>query len=549
MKNNPEIKTPADLKKRGAGRFSGYDYLAAILIFSALVLQGLITIHQIGISDDEPYYFLKAKDYFSWFSSLGKSGAFSRDTLMRTFGPNLKSDTHPTLFKLTGAVSYGLLKTRLGGFWAYRMNAVIMFGLLLAMIYLCASRAWGRAAGIASVLCTAFMPRVFINCHLATTEAALCLFWFSAAWMFEAGTRRKSLIPLAGVCYGLLMSAKFTGFLLPIPLIIWAFVYRRKNLALLCASLFIIGTAVFFLLQPYLWGNLARGFYGFILMSITRKEWIPILVQFLGKNYRASPPWYYAPFMVLITVPPATLGLFFLGTIKALGARLADQFSGFCLINFLFLIVMTMSPNAPLYDGVRLFLPAFVFLGLIAGNGFDMTVRWFVNLSRSKIPAAPLLRYPRLPGTALALLLALGVTVPLIRVYPYGLEYYNSLIGGAKGAAKLGMETAYWWSALNEKALARLNQELPANAWIRFFPPNPYLPSLYKELNLLRGDLRTTQGQDFDYLLILSRPRPNFFPYFYDLGVSQSRLKPLDSQELDGVPLWVLYKDLNDSDY
>jgi len=544
MNDNPEAGMPsaASSAKCGARTRERRDYVIAILIFLAVVVQGFFTIHRVGISWDEPYYFVRAKNYLSWFSRLGQAGSFSRKTLSRTFGFEPKRDDHPPLTKLLSGLTLSLLRERAGDFWAFRMSSPLLFGILLALIFLRAASAWGRAAGIASALCVLFLPRLFIEGHISATEMPLCFFWFLGVWSFESAARRRALIPLAGICCGLAMSVKFTGFLLPLPLFAWALLYARKNLALLLVSLLVLGPLCFCLLDPGLWHSPWTGFFEFVSLSLSRKSWNPHWVLFLGKIYQFSPPWYYAPFMVLVTVPAFSLALFCWGAAQSLANRLKDELAGSCLVQFVFLIAMTMLPNAPMFDGVRLFIPAFVFLGMIAGKGFAGAVNWLVSQAQERRFVIPLLRRPRILGTITALLLALGITLPLVRVYPYGLEYYNELIGGISGARKRGMETTYWWTVLKPSDLARVNKILPEGASLRFFPMDPDLWNLYQELGLLRQEIRVSSGNDFDYILILSRPYWNYAGIFRFLNIPQPQLKPLAYQMLDEVPLWALYQ-------
>lgn len=544
MNDRPEAETPTSCSsiKFEVHNRSRWDYVIALLIFVAVSVQGFFTIHQVGISWDEPYYFIRAKNYLAWFSRLGEAGSFSRETLSRTFGFEPKRDDHPPLTKLLSGLPLILLRERVGDFWAFRMSSPILFGVMLGLIFLRTAWAWGRVAAIASVVCVFSLPRLFVEGHISATEMPLCFFWFLSVWSFEAAARRRALIPLAGVCYGLAMSVKFTGFLLPLPLLAWALLYERKNLALILVSLLLLGPLVFCLLDPGLWHSPWSGFLEFVRLSLSRRSWNPRWVLFLGKIHQFSPPWYYAPFMVLVTVPVFTLALFFLGTAQAIANRLKDELAGSCLIHFLFLTAMTMPSNAPMFDGVRLFIPAFLFLGMIAGKGFAGALNWLVSQAQERHFIIPLLRRPRILGTITAFLLALGITLPLFRIYPYGLEYYNELIGGVSGARRLGMETTYWWTVLKPSDLARVNKILPEGVSLRFFPMDPDLWKLYQEMGLLRKDIRVSTGTDFDYILILSRPYWNYAGIFRFLNIPQPKLKPLAYEMLDEVPLWVLYQ-------
>jgi len=519
-----------------ANKFKLPDYLIAALILGVVLVESPETVQKIGPSWDEPVYFHSVKNYAAWFKSIGQGNAFNRYTLESVFDLGLLTDCSPTLPKLLATITYSTFKNQLGEFRAFRAYAPILFGILLALIYLRVTSRWGRMAGIASVICVFFMPRVFNDGHIGATETPLCFFWFLTAILFEASFKRRWLMPLAGISYGLAMSVKFTGFVLPIPLLAWAWIYHRKKMFYPTLFLFLIGPLVFFLLEPSMWDDPIVDLLEFVRISAFRQGKVLVPVLFLGRYYEFSAPFYYAPFMVLVTTPVLTLFLFLLGLIRTALNRFQDQLAISLIIHSSFFILMMMTPNAPNYDGVRLFLPALIFLGILSGYGFaGVTERLEQILGRLKINH----RLTRISSLVILLIVS---AYPLLKVYPYGLEYYNQLIGGVAGARHHGMETTYWWTVVNPDALKRINRALPSNASLVCWPTRANICELYQELGLLRKDLKITKRKDFDYLLVLSRPYWNFQPFFAFLGIPQSELEIIASQELDGVPLWVLYR-------
>ncbi len=535
------MESHADLRAaEGPGRkIRRVDCLVAALMFVGVVLQGLPTMHRIGISWDEPFYFQTAKGYVTWVGSLGRAGSFSAEQLDRTFGLQPLKNDHPTLTKIISAFTWIALKDRLGDFWAYRSSGPLLFALLLAALYLHLARSWGRVAALSAAFLLFTMPRFYTDSHIAATDAPLCLFWFLAVATFERACERRGSWPLTGLAYGLCMSVKFTGFLLPLPLLAWGLVYRRREMLRPALGL-LLGPLVFLFLQPAMWHHPLTGIADFVRMSVTREQWNPHWVLFLGKIFNFSGPWYYAPFLTLVTVPEVTMLLSLLGAIRAFRDRLRDALAGSSLIHFSFFLLLTMSPGAPLFDGVRLFLPAFVFLAMLAGFGLDGVVK---DLNEKALSWPGQLRHrSRAVGLALAGVLMLLAALPLVRAYPYGLEYYNRFVGGVRGARKAGLETTYWWTAVNEEHLARINQLLPFQSKLRFFPMDANLHELYQSLGLLRKDIIVTEGNDFDYVLILSRPFWNYARIFQLLALQQPRLIVVDSLVRDSVPFWVLYR-------
>jgi len=517
-------------------KLTGADCLIAALIFLAIIIEGLHTMRMIGPSWDEPVYFHLANSYLGWLKNLG-AASLSADALERVFGISVQN--YSTAFThFLGAFTMVAFRDLLGEFRAYRIYALILFGLLMALVYLRAKLSWGRSAAAASVLFVLFMPRLFSEGHIGATESPLCFFWFLTVVVFEAAFKKKYFAPLAGVCFGLAMSVKFTGFLLAAPLLAWGLVYRPKKILFPTLCLFLLGPLVFVLLQPSCWHHPVDGLVNFITLSVSREQYTGYVpVVFLGKYYKFSAPWFYAPFMVLVTVPVFGLLMFALGFFRLVANRFKDSLALAAAIHFLFFMVLVMSPNAPTYDGVRLFIPALVFLGLIAGYGFD-GARVFLARKLERLGFLE-----RQSGKTLALLiLAVILSVVFLKNYPFGLEYYNGLIGGAKGARARGMETTYWWTVVNEDALSEINAKLPADSLLLCWPTRARICEFYQELGLLKKEVKITYQTDFDYLLMLSRPYWDYQPFFDSIGVDRRELTVEAESTLDGVPLWVLYK-------
>lgn len=532
---NSGSASAGDAERRGRRT----DRLVAALLFLAVLLQGGVAIRQVGISWDEPDYYRTAKEYVTWAENLSSAASFTSENLQATFGFRPHKNDHPTLAKIVSALTYVSLKGPLGEFWAYRFSGPLLFAVLLSVLYLRLARSWSRPAALASVMFLATMPHFYTHSHIAATDAPLSVFWLLAVVAFERSTERRGLWPLAGLAYGLCMSVKFTGFLLPLPLLAWGLLYRRRYLLRPALGL-LIGPAVFLLLQPAMWHHPLSGIVDFVRMSASREQWNPHWVLFLGRIYDFSGPWYYAPFLIVATVPESTLLLSIVGVLRSIRERFKDSVAGSSLIHFGFFMAITMAPAAPTFDGDRLFLPAVVFLALLAGYGLEGVVR---DIGRLRVGGTgPLRRHTRLLGPAVAVVSLFLAAVPLFQVYPYGLEYYSSLVGGVKGARMAGLETTYWWTALTERHLTRINQLLPPKARLRFVPMDPDLHQLYASLGLLRKDIQVVEGNDFDYAVVLSRPYWNYARLFEELGVPRSRLNVVGALARDQVPFWVLYR-------
>src|SRR5207237_6228702 len=88
----------------------------------------------------------------------------------------------------------------------------------------------------------------------------------------------------------------------------------------------------------------------------------------------------------------------------------------------------------------RLFLLVFPLWAVLIGRGFAAAWAW------ACARGAGWLRWG-----LLAALLAQGYGV--VALHPFGLSYYNLLVGGLPGAERLGLELTYWGDAVDRTLL------------------------------------------------------------------------------------------------
>ncbi len=52
----------------------------------------------------------------------------------------------------------------------------------------------------------------------------------------------------------------------------------------------------------------------------------------------------------------------------------------------------------------------------------------------------------------------IGQGIGVVWMHPFGLSYYNAMVGGLPGARALGLELTYWSDAIDDVLLDRLAQ-------------------------------------------------------------------------------------------
>jgi hypothetical protein len=147
-------------------------------------------------------------------------------------------------------------------------------------------------------------------------------------------------------------------------------------------------------------------------------------------------------------------------------------------------------PGVPPHDGIRLFLPSFIFLAAIAGIGGAMVLgqlkrRW----------AWPLVG-----------LMYIGSLSSLVWYAPQWLSYYNLLIGGLPGATATGMEPTYYWDALDRPTLAWLDQNTPADAKVAFGYPSEENLRLLRQWGVFRFEYRQEAPGSYHWYVLQRRP-------------------------------------------
>jgi hypothetical protein len=150
---------------------------------------------------------------------------------------------------------------------------------------------------------------------------------------------------------------------------------------------------------------------------------------FLGHAVADPGPFFY-PTAVMYRLAPLTLaGLVSLGVL--LPPRSLRQPT---LLLLLFVFVYRAFLSVGGIKGDRYTIPAFPSLDLLAGLGLWTLGLWLAPMVSARGITA---RTRRLLPAGAILLLTVGQSLPLARVSPYALAYYNPIVGGGPAAARV----------------------------------------------------------------------------------------------------------------
>ena len=516
-----------------------YYSLAAGL---AALLLVTVTINDIGVTTDEPHYYDSCRQQIAWFKealadfTAGQwSVPFEPAVLDRYWSFELLYNVHPPFYKLCSSLTLVLFERWLGPMGAYRLAPAILFSILIGLLFLTVGGRYGVWAGFWAAASFFLMPRIFGHAHIGATDMPLTVLWFASAVSFHRALESRPWALGFAVIYGLALATKFTALVIPLPLAVYILLSGRFRQAAWPVGLtLVVSPLVMVGLNPQWWQHTLERLSLYVANSATRSEYLQIPTYYLGKTYSFYLPWHHCLFYTLITVPPVVLSAFIYGFWRTARNPLSDRWATHMLLHWLALVLVMLLPSSPGHDGVRLFLPAFAFLAVISAKGFyhfsQESLPRILSLTGLDSPAA------RNWAPALVLLAAmLPSSIVLARQHPYELEYYNSLAGGMRGAAKLGMETTYWWDAINSEGYAVINNALPDSAAV--FTLNNWQYRYLQRLGKVRPDLVFRKSK-FSHILLDCRQ--GLFNEEHWLLYKRGR--PLAELKKSGVKLFIIYE-------
>lgn len=541
-----------ELNDPAADRRRRLRHLApAALIFVAAMTVLMATDNLYGFTYDEPIYTAKSGAVVEWLSllSLRPADALSPRALAIYWHGK---DQHPGCYKLLTALCASTIG-RLGSPASqFRAGTNLLCALCLAAVYLFIAGLWGRAAGAYGVGALLCMPRVFAHCHLTALDAPIMATSFItviAVWQAcvvkDDGSARASRrawlwAVAAGALWGMALGTKLNSVVIPLIVLPWVFVFARRRLWRLLVSFAVVGPLVFFITWPWLWDDTWSRLGAYIMFHW--QHW-QISVMYFGRVYTVA-PWHYPLVMTAITLPPVTLVLALVGGMRVAQVWRVQRSPGqadaraaamaLVLLGLVMNLVPNCLPSTPKYGGVRLFLPIFPYIAVLAAVGLRAVLDWVVvDKLRGHGDKG------RLGKQVTALVVALALAGPikaLGRFVPYHLSYYNCFIGGLPGATRAGMEPTYWGESYRYAASWLIPNARPGSTvWVE---PQGY-ESTFRlfELGQRRPDLLFSTGlegfETADYAV--TQNKATEFTIITHRLVAERR--PVYSDGIDGVPI------------
>jgi len=553
-------------------RVRAWDYGVALLLIGAHLALLMATM-DIGFTRDEGFYFRAGEEYNGWFEELDSNRAagraeesFTREGIDRHWSGNPE---HPVLMKTLFGLSWDLFSQEsdtMSGATAFRFPTAIFAALLSGLLFLFVIEAFGsRLAALFAVGALLFMPRYFFHSHLACFDAPMSTVWFAVIFAYWKSFYSRTWSVLAGVLFGVALITKLNAFFIPFALVgHWAIagwrdfategkgVARRFRLPRIPAAFFwmaTLGPLIFYLGWPRHWYDTFQRITWYFARHLQHEHYY---VQYFGEAL-VRPPFtvWFPVVMTLVTVPVITLLASAMGAGKVARDALAGRrgtgdakrdlrgTGTLIAINIIWPMLIISRPDTPVFGGTKHWMQAMPFLAALAGVGvvaaFDTLWRRDSRRKLARTAAA---------GTFALLLLAPAVHATLA-VHPHGTAYYNSLIGGVRGAADARMMRQFWGYS-NRDGLEYLNEVAPENARIYSHNANGDAMRQYRRDGLMREDIREWGDMNrVDYLMynhqraFLSVPGPP--GSLRSIWEAAQTTNPARVWSVDGVPVFSLY--------
>jgi hypothetical protein len=487
----------------------------------------LVTAKDVGFSRDEGFYFTAARLYQGWFDVLADAPAQALDSKIITRFWEYNCE-HPALMKTAFGFSERILHEKLGWMSAatsLRLPGMLTGALAIYLLYVFGSFAFGAREGLFAALAFALIPQPFYHAHLCCFDTAITAFWLLVVYLYWRSLSSTRFGIAAGAAFGFALCVKLNALFLPFIiglhylLLLW---WRRRRRAAgaavgpapkpwAFASGAILAPIIFFAHWPWLWFDTAAHLGMYLGFHAGHPHYN---TAYFGENIVGAPtPMSYPFVLTLFTIPTVTIALFLAGAFirarhhltggwtRLLAERSApvgppsrDGLDLLILIAGLFPILLIALPTTPKFGGTKHWMPAMPFIALLAG----------VGAARLADVAASLVRRPprRLVVAAVLALLLLPPLQQTATSHPFGLAFYVPLVGGAPGAASLGMLRQFW-GYTTQGVAPFLNARVPKNGRVWFHDTAPPSVAMFKEQGIVRRDIRSAnRPEEADYSIL-----------------------------------------------
>ncbi len=318
-----------------------------------------------------------------------------------------------------------------------RLVSIILGSLSVIFVVLLGWKYFSPFVGIVGGLTFSLIPSFVGLTQRATIESVLVFLFTACVYTFieflEKPSGKKAYF--IGTFFGFSLITKFSDLLLiPVCLviyIIWTFYNKRRNRFIKKTVFwFLIGFLQCILIWPMPWLHLdyiIKLEYSFRIAQ-HQSPW----EIFFG--FPIHVPWWYYFIQFIIRTP---LLLFLLALVGVQSMDKKGKWQNYIVLAW-FLVPFLQSLYIFKQHGVRYILEVYAPFSLLVAIGIVVIVKKFYDRTIGYIIA----------GT----MVVVYMLIILVRIHPYYLDYYNILVGGAKGVYEKNLFELGWWGQGGKEA-------------------------------------------------------------------------------------------------
>ena len=319
-------------------------------------------------------------------------------------------------------------------FTASRLVSVLFSSLTILLVVLIGWEYVSFFVGVLAGVILSTLPIFLGLSQLVTIESILIFFFTSCVYSFLHLLKTFSIknTVICGILLGLAIGTKYTNIIL-VPLFMWIYFIWTKykaskdhkklfnNKLLLLVPISII---TFFVIWPIPWFHLPQVWEKIYSVRFSEVTSHPSPEVFFGRLMPVPIPYY---FVYLLITTPFLIFLLFLGGLK----KISDD-KKWILYVFVawFLLPFVQSFINMKQHGIRYIIEIYVPLSIISAIGFN----YFIEKFKVKKLKLVFLSF-----------LVLYMLAILKNISPYYLDYFNIVVGGAKGVYQSRFFQLGWW--------------------------------------------------------------------------------------------------------
>lgn len=449
--------------------------IGALILFFSFLTVGILTLPHYGINWDTINHLTRGQVYLNFFltgkkdfsdlpdwqnyyqkpESLGIDADKPKEQVQRrslyegtgaTFDwfVSHESGGHPVVSDILSSAFNQIFFKHLGlinDIDAYRIYGIGLAASLIGLIFWWVSKLYGKFAGFIATISLATYPLFWAEAHFNNEkdipETVYWWFLLVSVWKAIVGKSWKWGL-VSGLFFGLALGTKFNILFVGFVLLPWIFIYlfqktksektsfiklliSYKKIFFSFLAAIIIGILIFFGSWPYLWVDPVSNIESVIKYYKTIGLTSNINYNFVGPFGINTYPSQW----VIFTTPLLILFLSFLGIIYSLFSlrKSKDKIEILFLLGLLVPLLRVTLPGATIYGGIRQIMEYVPALAIFSGIGASLLLK-IISLK---------IRYKFLISLVLIVLFIPHV-MKLISIHPAENVYFNSFIGGLKGA-------------------------------------------------------------------------------------------------------------------